>query len=108
MQIVLLPLIDNLKSFVMERIKRMRMVFCKYLYTIAREKNLSIDDIVKKTNRSYTEIKKILEGLISPSLDDLLLIAEILDVNVTLNVEIPLGQKKVARMIPLFSSKESQ
>ena len=92
----------------MERIKRMRMVFCKYLHTIAREKNLSIDDIVKKTNRSYTEIKKILEGLISPSLDDLLMIAEILNINVTLNVEIPLGQKKVARTIPLFSNKESQ
>ena len=108
MQIVLFPFILNLKSLVMERIKRMRMVFCKYLHTIAREKNLSIDDIVKKTNRSYTEIKKILEGLVSPSLDDLLLIAEILDINVTLNVEIPLGQKKVARMIPLFSNKESQ
>jgi transcriptional regulator with XRE-family HTH domain len=92
----------------MERIKRMRMVFCKYLHTIAREKNLSIDDIVKKTNRSYTEIKKILEGLISPSLDDLLLIAEILDIHVTLNVEIPLGHKKVARMFQLFSGKESQ
>ena len=92
----------------MERIKRMRMVFCKYLHTIAREKNLSIDDIVKKTNRSYTEIKKILEGLVSPSLDDLLMIAEILNINVTLNVEIPLGQKKVARTIPLFSNKESQ
>ncbi len=92
----------------MERIKRMRMVFCKYLYTIAKEKNLSIEDIIKKTNRSYTEIKTILEGLISPSLDDLLLIAEILDINVTLNVEIPLGHKKAARMIPLVSNKDSQ
>lgn len=92
----------------MERIKRMRMVFCKYLHTIAREKNLSIDDIVKKTNRSYTEIKKILEGLISPTLDDVLLIADILDINVTLNVEIPLGHKKVARMFSLFSGKEPQ
>jgi len=86
----------------------MRMVFCKYLQTIAREKNLSIDDIVKKTNRSYTEIKKILEGLISPSLDDLLMIAEILDIHVTLTVEMPLGHKKVARMFPSFSGKESQ
>jgi transcriptional regulator with XRE-family HTH domain len=86
----------------------MRMVFCKYLQTIAREKNLSIDDIVKKTNRSYTEIKKILEGLISPSLDDLLMIAEILDIHVTLNAELPLGQKKVARLIPFVSSKEPQ
>jgi transcriptional regulator with XRE-family HTH domain len=50
------------------------------LHTIAREKNLSIDDIVKKTNRSYTEIKKILEGLVSPSLDDLLMIAELLEI----------------------------
>ena len=108
MQIVLPMLILNLKSRVMERIKRMRMVFCKYLHTIAREKNLSIDDIVKKTNRSYTEIKKILEGLVSPSLDDLLLIAEILNINVTLNLEIPLGHKKVDRLIPLFSGKKSQ
>ena len=76
------------------------MVFCKYLNTIAKEKNLTIEDIVKRTNKSYTEIKKILEGLISPSLDDLLLIAELLDINVTLNVEIPLGHKKIARMMP--------
>lgn len=89
----------------MERIKRMRMIFCKYLYAIAREKNLTIEDIVKKTNRSYTEIKKILEGLISPSLDDLLLIADTLDIHVTLNVEVPLGQKKIARRIPLISAR---
>jgi transcriptional regulator with XRE-family HTH domain len=79
------------------------MVFCKYLHTIAMEKNLTIEDIVKKTNKSYTEIKKILEGLISPSLDDLLLIADMLDIHVTLTSEIPLGHKKIAKMIPLFS-----
>ena len=107
-QIVLYTSFFNLNLVFMEKIKRMRLVFCKYLYTIAREKNLTIDDIVKKTNRSYTEIKKILEGLISPSLDDLLLIAELLDINVTLNVEIPLGHKKIARMIPLLSGKASQ
>ena len=61
-----------------------------------------------KTNRSYTEIKKILEGLVSPSLDDLLMIAELLEINVTLNAELPLGQKKIAQTIPLFTSKESQ
>ena len=83
----------------MEKIKRVRMVFCKYLYTIVKERNLTIEDIVKKTNRSYTEIKKILEGLISPSLDDLLLIADLLDIHVTLNAEIPLGHKKIARIV---------
>ena len=79
------------------------MAFCKYLYSIAKEKNLTIEDIVQKTNKSYTEVKKILEGLVSPSLDDLLLIAELLDINVTLNVEIPLAHKKIARTIPLFT-----
>ncbi len=90
----------------MERIKKMRMAFCKYLYEIAKEKNLTIEDIVKKTNRSYTEVKKILEGLISPSFDDLLVIADLLDIHVTLNVEIPLGHKKIARMISLSSGKK--
>jgi hypothetical protein len=99
-QIVLYTSFFNLNRVFMEKIKRMRLVFCKYLSTIAREKNVTIDDIVKKTNRSYTEIKKILEGLISPSLDDLLLIAELLEINVTLNVEISLGHKKIARMMP--------
>ena len=89
----------------MERIKRLRMIFCKYLYNIVREKNLTIDDIVKKTNRSYTEIKRILEGLISPSLDDLLLIAEQLGIHVTLNIELPLGHKKIERLFPLFIAK---
>ncbi len=90
----------------MEKIKRMRMVFCKYLNTIAKEKNLTIEDIVKRTNKSYTEIKKILEGLISPSLDDLLLIADILDIQVTLASDIPFGHKKIAIMVPLFQQKK--
>jgi transcriptional regulator with XRE-family HTH domain len=92
----------------MEKIKRMRMVFCKYLHTIAMEKNLTIEDIVKKTNKSYTEIKKILDGLISPSLDDLMLIADLLGVQVTLTSDIPLGHKKIAKMIPLFLNKPIQ
>lgn len=81
----------------------MRLVFCKYLYTIAKEKNYTIEDIAGKTKRTYTEIKKILEGLVSPTLDDLLMIADMLNIHVTLNVEIPLGQKKIARTVSLFS-----
>lgn len=88
----------------MEKIKKIRMVFCKYLYSIAKEKNVTIDDIVKATNKSYTEVKKILEGLISPSLDDLLLIADFLNIHVTLNGEIPLGHKKMYKAFPLLSS----
>lgn len=82
----------------------MRMVFCKYLFTIAKEKNYTIEDIANKTKKTYTEVKKILEGLVSPTLDDLLLIADMLNIHVTLNVEIPLGQKKIARTIPLFTT----
>jgi transcriptional regulator with XRE-family HTH domain len=87
----------------MERIKRMRMIFCKYLYAIAKEKNFTIDDIVRKTNKSYTEVKKILEGLLSPSLDDLILIADLLGVYVTLNTELPLGHKKISKSFPPFA-----
>lgn len=79
------------------------MVFCKYLYSIAKEKNFTIEDIVRKTNKSYTEVKRIMEGLISPSLDDLLLIADLLNIHVTLNAEIPLGHKKISKTIPLFT-----
>jgi transcriptional regulator with XRE-family HTH domain len=92
----------------MEKVKRMRMVFCKYLQTIAMEKNFTIEDIVKRTNKSYTEIKKILEGLISPSLDDLILIADLLGVQVTLTSDIPFAHKKIAIMIPLFQNKSTQ
>jgi transcriptional regulator with XRE-family HTH domain len=88
----------------MERIKKMRMVFCKYLYTIAKEKNFTIEDIARRTKKTYTEVKKILEGLVSPTLDDLLQIADLLNIHVTLNVEIPLGQKKIARTINLFTT----
>ena len=80
------------------------MVFCKYLYTIAKEKNFTIEDIARKTKKTYTEVKKILEGLVSPTLDDLLQIADMLNIHVTLNVEIPLGQKKIARTVSLFST----
>jgi transcriptional regulator with XRE-family HTH domain len=88
----------------MERIKKMRMVFCKYLYTIAKEKDFTIEEIARKTKKTYTEVKKILEGLVSPTLDDLLQIADLLNIHVTLNVEIPLGQKKIARTVSLFTT----
>ena len=92
----------------MERIKRMRMVFCKYLYALVRERNLSIEDIVQKTNKSYTEVKKILEGLISPSFDDLLLIADLLNVNVTLTSEIPLAHKKISKALSVMADNSLQ
>ncbi len=82
----------------------MRMVFCKYLFTIAKEKNFTIEEIARRTKKTYTEVKKILEGLVSPTLDDLLQIADLLNIHVTLNVEIPLGQKKIARTINLFTT----
>jgi len=82
----------------------MRMVFCKYLFTIAKEKNYTIEEIARKTKKTYTEVKKILEGLVSPTLDDLLQIADLLNIHVTLNVEIPLGQKKIARTVNLFTT----
>lgn len=80
------------------------MVFCKYLFTIAKEKNFTIEEIARRTKKTYTEVKKILEGLVSPTLDDLLQIADLLNIHVTLNVEIPLGQKKIARTINLFTT----
>jgi len=79
------------------------MVFCKYLHTIAKERNFTVDDIVKRTNKSYTEVKRILDGFMSPSFDDLLLIADLLDIHVTLTTEIPLGHKKIMKTIPIIT-----
>jgi len=84
------------------------MVFCKYLQTLAKERNLTIDDIVKKTNKSYTEVKRIMEGLISPSFDDLLLIADMLGIHVTLTAEIPLGHKKIMKTIPIITGPRKE
>lgn len=84
------------------------MVFCKYLHFIAKEKDFTIEEIAKKTRKTYTEIKKILEGLVSPSLDDLLLIADLLNIHITLNVEIPLGQKKIAKTFSVFTTTTSK
>jgi len=94
----------------MERIKRMRMVFCKYLSAIAKERNVTIEDIVRKTNKSYTEVRKIMDGFMSPSFDDLLIIADFLGIHVTLMAEIPLGHKKIMKSIPIItgSNKLSQ
>jgi transcriptional regulator with XRE-family HTH domain len=107
MQIVLSPEVPSLKCKIMERIKRARMIFCKYLSSIAKEKNLTTEDIVRKTNKSYTEVKRIMEGLFSPSFDDLLLIADLLNTHVTLTTEIPLGHKKISNTIPLLFEKTS-
>lgn len=83
------------------------MIFCKYLYAIAKEKNITIEDIVKITNRSYTEVKKILEGLIPPSFDDILVIADLLNIHVTLTAELPLGHKKISKTIPTLAGSGS-
>jgi transcriptional regulator with XRE-family HTH domain len=91
----------------MERIKRMRMVFCKYLSAIAKERNVTIEDIVRKTNKSYTEVKKIMDGFMSPSFDDLLIIADFLGIHVTLMAEIPLGHKKIMKTIPIISGSNN-
>ena len=72
------------------------MIFCKYLQAIAKEKNFTIDDIVRVTNKPYTEVKRILEGLISPSFDDLLEIADLLNIQVTLSKEMPFAHKKIS------------
>lgn len=85
----------------MERIKKIRQAFCSYLFAIAKEKKVSIEDIVKKTNRSYADIKNIFEGLISPSFDDLIMISELLNIHITLNAEISLGHKKIRKDILL-------
>jgi len=78
------------------------MAFCKYLYAIAKERNFTVDDIVRLTNKSYTEVKRILEGFVSPSLDDLLLIADTLGINITLTAEVPLGHKKIMKTFPVM------
>ena len=83
------------------------MAFCKYLYAIAKERNFTIDDIVRMTNKSYTEIKRIMEGFVSPSLDDLLLIADTLGIHVTLTAEVPLGHKKIMRTFPILPMSEA-
>ena len=78
------------------------MVFCKYLYSIAKEKSFTIEEIVKRTNKSYTEVKKIMEGVIPPSFDDLLQIADLLGIHITLSSDMPLGQIKISKTIPLL------
>jgi transcriptional regulator with XRE-family HTH domain len=85
----------------------MRMVFCKYLSAIAKERNVTIEDIVRKTNKSYTEVKKIMEGFMSPSFDDLLIIADFLGIHVTLMAEIPLGHKKIMKSIPITTGSNN-
>lgn len=91
----------------MERIKKVRIAFCRYLYAIASEKKITVEEIVHKTNRSYPDIKKIFEGLISPTLDDLLVIADLLNMHITLNPEISLAHKKIANEILLSTDNSN-
>jgi transcriptional regulator with XRE-family HTH domain len=95
MEIAFLPYRLTLKLSLMDRIKKIRMAFCKYLYSIAKEKSITIEDIMKSTNKSYSEVKKILEGLMSPTFDDMLQIAELLNVHMTLTPDLSLGHKKI-------------
>lgn len=87
----------------MDKIKKSRVVFCRYLSSLVNEKNFTIEDIVKFTNRSYTEVKRILEGLIDPTLEELLLIADMLNLHITLSRELPFDHKKIGQTIPLVS-----
>src|SRR5579859_6749380 len=95
------------KLNVMDKIKRLRMIFCQYLLSLIKEQQFGIENIVRATNKSYTEVKKILDGLISPSLDDLLIMADLLNLHITFTKEIPLAHKKIAQTIPLHPDRST-
>ncbi len=59
-----------------EKYKEARLLMLKYLYDVAKAKNISIETIADKTGFSPNNVSRMLKGRYSPSLDNFMRIAE--------------------------------
>ena len=72
-----------------------RVGLCKYLYSFALDQNISLENIADKIDKPPELVKNIFAGTISPTVDDLILIANQLGLKLTFHQSVPFAQKKI-------------
>ena len=62
-----------------EKYRQARVLLCKYLHDVAREKGITHEDIACKTGFTASNVTRMLSGKFAPSLDNFMRMAEAVD-----------------------------
>lgn len=80
-------------------IENQRVSLCRFLLSLAEEKQLSMEELAAKVNMQPEHVSSILQGDGSPSVDELIAIANELDTQLTFQHTISFAHKKVATKV---------
>jgi transcriptional regulator with XRE-family HTH domain len=80
-------------------IETQRISLCRFLQTLADEKKVSIEQLSDRTGISIPELQSILKGLHSPTVDQLIAVANQLDMQLTFNQTISFAHRKAANQV---------
>jgi transcriptional regulator with XRE-family HTH domain len=62
-----------------EKYKTARLMLCRYLHQLAKDKGITQDDIAEKTGFTRNNVSRMLSGKYAPSLDNFIRLAEAVD-----------------------------
>lgn len=62
-----------------EKYKESRIMLCRYLFDIAREKGISQEEIARRTGFTQANVSRMLSGKYAPTLDNFLKLATAVD-----------------------------
>lgn len=62
-----------------EKYKTARLMLCRYLHKLAKEKGITQEVIAQRTGFSSNNVNRMLQGRYSPTLDNFIRLAEAID-----------------------------
>jgi transcriptional regulator with XRE-family HTH domain len=80
-------------------IETQRISLCRFLQTLADEKKVTVEQLAERTGISVSELQSILKGLHSPTVDQLIAVANQLDMQLTFNQTISFAHRKAANQV---------
>ncbi|NCI49964.1 helix-turn-helix transcriptional regulator [Sediminibacterium roseum] len=80
-------------------IERQRVSLCRFLRTLAEEKQISVSELAERTGISVAELQSMLNGDHSPTVDQLITVANELDMQLTFQQSISFAHRKAANQV---------
>lgn len=77
-------------------IQTQRVSLCRFLETLAEEQQVSLEDLFERTGIPVPELESILKGNHSPTVDQLIAIANELEMQLTFHQTISFAHRKAA------------
>ena len=68
---------------------------CTFLYTLAKEKNISVNTLAESTGIEVQRLYAIFQGTLLPSLEELIMLGNELDTKLSFHTTIPFAHQKV-------------